>query len=207
MIRERISRILTRISDVVMHGRAKAMILLGTDRKDTIDSGYGDGGENDPDSAVIDMVVGFEANQREPDYLTDKSRIYIAEKTNPDEYFNINVGQEVEEEPAIINVSDNLYFRARNKIKILNRKVSINIDSNGNIEITANDKAEISVGAGKISIDKNGNIELNGGQGINGNVITDLDITSHIDPITGAEIPSNFKTGVARVNNQAVKIK
>lgn len=205
MIRESISRIITRLSDIAFHGRNKAMIIIGTDRKEGQDSGYGDGGENDPDSAVIDMVTGFAADQTNPNYQTDKSRIYIAEKTDPDDYFGINLGSPAEEEPSIVQISDNLYMKARNKIKILNNNVTINIDSDGNIEIESSEKAEIKVGTNKIVISSSG-IELDAGQGISGKIITDLDQSVHIDPVTGGQVFANFQPP-AIVLNSLVKIK
>lgn len=204
MIREIIARITTRISDTVLHGKNKAMIVLGTDRKNTIDSGYGDGGRNDVNSAVIDMVVGYPNDARDPNFARDKSRIYIAEKTDPDENFGISLGSAVTGEPAIVQISDHIYLKARKKIKILNGNISINIDDSGNLEIVASETAQITVGSAKLILNKNGSIELNGSQGINGMIVTHLDRPVHIDPITGAPIQASFETppGIPVVNRK-----
>lgn len=205
MIREIISRIRMRLSDVNFVGRSKALITIGTDRKNEKDSGYGDGGQDDVDSAMIDLVVGHPAEATNPDLVNDKSRIYIAEKTDPDDYFQVSIGDSVTGEPAIVHISDNVYIKARNKIKILNGNVSINIDSDGNIEIESSTKAEVKVGSSKILVNSSG-IELDAGQGITGNVITDLDRPAHIDPITGATIFATFQPPGISTNNK-VKVK
>lgn len=207
MIRQTIAGILTRASDFVLRGRNRSMIIVGTDREDTVDSGYGAGGENDPDSAAIDIVAGFDADQENINYDTDNSRIYVAQKTNPDEYFDISVGNEVQGEPAIIQKSDHLYMKSRKKIKIVNDNVSINIDEDGNIEIEAQTKTEIKVGNSKIMISQNGDIELNAGQGINGKILTNLDQSVHIDPITGGQVLANFAAPPAVVQNNKVFVK
>lgn len=163
MIRETIARIRKRMGDVVFHGRNKAMISIGTDRKDTINSGYGEGGENDVDSAAIDMVVGFPADATQPDYDLDKSRIYIAEKTDPDDYFKIDKGGSVQGEPAIVQTSDNIYLKARSKIKILNGNTAIIIDEDGNLTIEASDGISIACGESVIKMSPNGNVSIGTG--------------------------------------------
>lgn len=161
-MREIITRIKKRIGDIAFHGRHKAMILIGTDRKDTINSGYGETGQNDVDSAVIDLVVGYGSGSINPDYKTDKSRIYIAEKTDPDIYFGIEKGSEVTEEPAIIQTSDNVYLKARKKIKILNDNVSIIVEGN-EITIEATDKVTIKSGQSSVVLNKDGQVSVGTG--------------------------------------------
>lgn len=206
-IRETISRIRTRLSDIVLTGRNKALIVIGTDRKNSKESGYGDGGQNDTDSAAIDIMVGHAADSTDPNMQEDKSRIYVAEKTDPDDYFGISVGDSVTGEPAIVHISDNLYMKARQKIKIVNENVSINIDQDGNIEIEAGSKAQIKVGNSKIVVSESGNIELDAGQEINGRIITHLDSCSGTDPVTGGEIISTFVKPTSVVNNNKVFVK
>lgn len=204
MIKQAIARIIGRISDTLIHGRNKAMITLGTDREVGIDSGYGDGGENDVDSAIIDIVVGYDPESEDPIYADDKSRIYIAEKTDPDSYFGVSLGDDVEGEPAIVQISDNIYLKSRGLIKILNGNVSILI-KDGEIEIKSENKATISVGdASKIVVTTSG-IELDTGQGINGKVITHLDTPVHIDPVTGGQVIANFTTLPLSNNKVVVK--
>lgn len=165
MILEAIRRIRKRMGDVVFHGRNKAMILIGTDRKNSITSGYGEDGEDDIDSAVIDLVVGFPADSQNPDYPNDKSRIYIAEKTDPDDYFGIEKGASVEGEPSIIQTSDNLYLKSRKKVKILNGNVSILIDEDGNLIIEASNEISIKCGESSVKMSPSGEIEMGSGSG------------------------------------------
>lgn len=208
MIIESIKRITKRITDVVLHGRNKAMISIGTDRRDTVDSGYGDGGQNEIDSAAIDLVVGFGPDQKDPDMQNDKTRVYLSEMTDPDDYFGVSKGDAVTGEPSLVGISDNIYLKSRSKIKILNNNVSIIINENGEIEIEAQSKSEIKVGNSSILIDQAGNIELNAGQGIEGLVVTDLDQPVHIDPITGNPVRAFFERPPGSpLTNRKVKIK
>lgn len=160
MIRETIKRITQRLSDIVIQGRNRSMIILGTDRKDSVDSGYGDGGQNEIESATIDIVTCWDPDSNTPNYKEDKSRIYISGKTDPDNYFDINKGESVEGEPAIVNISDNIYLKARKKIKILNDNISILISENGEIEIEAENKATIKVGSANLILNKDGLVSI-----------------------------------------------
>lgn len=207
MIRQTIRGIVGRISDVIIRGRNRSMIIIGTDRRTTPESGYGDGGDNDVDSSSIDLVAGYDADSEDVSLQNDKSRIYIAEKTDPDSYFGINVGTSVSGAPAIVGISDNIYLKSRKKIKIVNDNVTINIDEDGNLEIEATKKAEIKVGGSKLLISDNGNIELDAGQGIAGRIVTHLDSCVGTDPVTGGEIISTFVRPTAVVNNTKVFIK
>ena len=207
IIRERFAAFLARATDYVLAGRNRARIVIGTDRKDEISSGYGAGGENDPESASIDIVAGFNGESGNPSFESDKSRIYLSGKTKPDEYSGINKGSAVEGEAAIVSVSDNIYLKARNKVKIVGGDYSIVLED-GSITIEAQSKIELKVGTQKIVVNGSG-IELDAGQAINGKIITDLDSCVGIDPVSGSPIVSNFKSLPlgAIVRNQKVVIK
>ena len=178
------------MSDVFFPGRNRARIVIGTDRKDTKDSGYGDGGANSADSATIDIVAGYGISNNDPDLQNDKSRIYISGKTDPDDYFGVSKGAAVTGEPAIVGISDNLYLKARKKTKIIGPDYSITL-IDGNVTIEADNSIEISVGSNKIKISSSG-IELDAGQGISGKILTDADIfkgtVAGPGPWSGAEV-------------------
>lgn len=210
MIRERIVAFLSRLSDSVFPGRNRARIVIGTDRKDTIESGYGDGGENDPESAAIDLVAGFVGDSGDISFIEDKSRLYLSGKTNPDEYSGINKGGKVEGEAAFIGISDHVYLKARKKTKIVGPDYTI-IMENGTVTIEAtgdNPKIELKVGSQTVRVNNSG-IELDAGQGVSGKIVTDNDICVGIDPVSGSPILSNFKSTPqgALVNNQKVIVK
>lgn len=206
-IRERFVAFLGRISDYVIPGRFRARIVIGSDRKDTITSGYGDGGRNDPESAAIDIVAGFTGDSGNPNFISDKSRLYVVGKTDPDENADINKGGKVEGAAAIIGISDNIYLKARNKTKIIGPDYTILMEA-GVLTIEAQSKIEIKVGRQTVRVDGSG-IELDAGQGIPGKIITDNDICVGIDPVSGSPILSNFKSLPlgALVNNQKVIVK
>ncbi len=207
MIREQFVAFLSRISDIVFSGRNRSRIVLGTDRKKEIDTGYGDGGENDPESASIDIVAGFSGEIGNPVYIEDKSRIYLSGKTDPDDYFEINKGEAIEGEAAIVAISDNVYLKSRNKLKIIGPDYSIVLE-NGKLTIECDSDLEIKSGQNILKMNSSG-VEIDAGNGISGKIITDNDICVGIDPVSGGPILSNFKnTGQgALVNNQKVIIK
>lgn len=155
MIRDTIVAFLARTSDYIFSGRNRARIVVGTDRKDTADSGYGAGGQDDPDSSTIDIVVGFDPTSGDPDLENDKSRIYLSEKTDPDDYFNIQVGDSVTGESAGVVISDHIRVIGRKTIKIVGKDFSINIDDQGNATIKANkvvfDSSDTRLGGDSVS--------------------------------------------------------
>lgn len=206
MIREIFKPYISRLTDYVLNSRNRARIVIGTDRKDSIDSGYGDGGRNEAESAAIDIVAGFDGSSELPSFQNDLSRIYLSAKTDPDDYLDNQIGPKAEAEPAILVVSDNIYLKSRAKTKILNDNYSISFDQDGNIEIKASSKIVISVGSNSIKIDSSG-IELNGSQGLTGKIITDNDLCVGIDPVSGGPIISNFKQPGSLVTNNKVVIK
>lgn len=208
MIREKFRAFAARLTDAIYSSRNRARIVIGTDRKDTKESGFGDGGQNDPDSSAIDIVAGFDGDSEDPSFSEDKSRIYLSGKSNPDEYIQNEKGESVQEEASIITVSDNIYLKSRNKIKILNDNYSIVCNNDGTIEIECNETIQINGGENKIKISRTG-IELDCSQGLSGKIITDNDICVGIDPVSGSPILSNFKSipQGALVNNQKVVIK
>jgi hypothetical protein len=206
LIREILKTYISRITDYVLNSRNRARIVIGTDRKDTIDSGYGDGGKNEAESASIDIVAGFDGESGNPSFKDDLSRIYLSAKADPDLYLDNRIGPSAESEPAILCVSDNIYLKARSKTKILNDNYSIVLDEDGNIQIQASSKILVTVGSNSIKIDSSG-IELNGSQGLTGKIITDNDLCVGIDPVSGGPIISNFKGAGSLVTNNKVVIK
>jgi len=195
-----------RATDIVFFGRNRSRIVIGTDRKNTPDSGYGDGGRNDVNSSSIDMVAGADPESSNMSFANDKSRVYVTEKCDPDDYLDNQVGAIVEGEPAALVVSDNVYLKSRSKTKILGPKYSIYLDQDGNCQIVCENSIEIKVGNNVVRINSSG-IELDGGQGLSGKIITDLDSCAGTDPVTGSPIISTFKRPEAIVLNSKVVVK
>lgn len=211
-IREIVPNFKLRNSDTPIIGRNKTRIVLGTDRKNTLDSGFGDGSRNASEGAgAIDLVAGYDS--QDVDFANDKTRIYLASKTNPDEYAEINVGEAQTETPAAIIISDQVYIKARKNIKIVNGNISIVLFANGNIEIQASGDTKIKSGGSVINMAAGGqiNVGAEGGQALR--ILTELDICVGIDPTTGSPILSQFAVGPGvnhplggQVQNQNVKI-
>lgn len=140
VIVDQIVNFLARQSDRVFSGRNRTRIVLGTDRKNTINSGYGAGGEDDPESSTIDIVAGYLPDSGDVNYTDDKSRIYVSGKTDPDDYFEIDVGTKAEGVAAIVHISDYVYLKARKSLKIVNDKFSILIEENGRMTVKSDEK-------------------------------------------------------------------
>lgn len=203
MIFSRVRQFLRRVSDIAYQGRNNALIWLGTDRKDTINSGWGDGGKNDPNAGAIYIGVGLQRLDGNLDFIQDEAHIYLSEKCNPDEYFVVNKGPRVEGDPAIIVHSNNVYLLGRDIVKIIAGQNSIIIDPENGITVDSPNK--ITVKSPNVLIDNGGSAERR--------VITEDDVATGIDPITGAEIPVTFKAfgqnpgQQTKINIQNTKIK
>lgn len=194
-IRETIVRFLRRTSDTILMGRNAARIVVGTDRKDTPESGYGDGSENASIGAgAIDIVAGY--SEENLNFDRDASRIYLSAKSNPDEYLNINLGDAQEETPCILLRTDQLYIKARQFIKIRNENATILITPDGNIEVTADKNTKIKSGNSTILMKENGDINIGSETGVGRRIITEEDVCVGVDPTTGSPILSRYTTGI-----------
>ncbi len=178
MIRRIIPVFLRRVSDMLYQGRNAAMIIIGTDRKNTTNSGYGDGGQNKPESATIDIVAGYKG--KDVDYKKDSTRLYLSECTDPDEYFDIKQGAKPKATPALVGISDQVYFKARKNIKIVNDNFSIIVSEDGNVEITASGNGKLTFGGASIALNKNGEITLGSPTGPGKRIITEDDICAGV---------------------------
>jgi hypothetical protein len=64
-----------RFQDTIIASKNTTRVVLGNDRRDSKESGYDDG-------EAIDVVVGVQKENGDPDFENDKSRIYISSKSN-----------------------------------------------------------------------------------------------------------------------------
>lgn len=206
LIREIFASFAARLTDVVYQSRNRARIVIGTDRKDTISSGYGDGGSNEAESAAIDIVAGFDGSSQNPSFENDKSRLYLSAKADPDDYIANDKGSEVTAEAVIVGVSDNIYLKARKKVKIVSESYSLILNEDGTIDIECDSTITATASGNKIKISASG-IELDCGQGLTGNILTDNDLAVGIDPVSGSPIVSNFKQLGSLVTNRKAVVK
>lgn len=124
-----------RFQDTIIASKNTSRVVLGSDRRDSKESGYDDG-------EAIDVVVGVQKENGDPDFENDKSRIYISSKSN------VIDGLDNQNEEALWYVkSDNDVLIARKDILIesvdgqtkikFNRDGSINIEGNQKITVRA----------------------------------------------------------------------
>lgn len=116
--------------EVVYENENNAAIILGRDRINSLESGYG--GRGDTQCGAIDIVVGKGAgkqlydekggkNSVDPDFIRDPARIYLSQKTDIDAAFNLVDGSygEAKTKSAIALKADNIRLVSRENTKII----------------------------------------------------------------------------------------
>jgi hypothetical protein len=148
-------------SEKVISGKNNSWIVLGRDRPRGRASGYG--GKGDTQAASIDIVVGRMASSPrsvddqgeklwiDPDFETDAARIYISQKSDIDEYFNLD-GTKVPRakiRSAIGLKADQVRVIARERIRLVtgtdkNNSQGAEIKEVGGIELVSdNDDSDL----------------------------------------------------------------
>lgn len=117
-----------RPDEVVTEGRNKVRFIIGTDRKNTVDSGFGSGGQNDKKSGALIVTIG--GDERDLNLTEDDVVLFLSEKTNPDEYFSVDMGTEKKEEAAAILSSQNIYLISKGVIKLFRNNFVLEINEN-----------------------------------------------------------------------------
>ena len=84
-----------RVDEIVSEGRNKVRVIIGTDRKNTIDSGYGSGGANDKESGAYIVTVG--GDEEDLNLTEDDVVLFLSGKSDPDDYFAVDMGAEKKE--------------------------------------------------------------------------------------------------------------
>ena len=137
-----------RLLDLTLANENNATIWLGVDRPPT-DNDYKEDAlpnKGKPYSGTIDLTTG--RNSRNPNYDTDKSRIYVSSKTKGDTNFGLTekgflvkgdtILEENEEGQAyIVAKSDSVRIIAREDVRIQNQNngSSITMKANGDVVI------------------------------------------------------------------------
>ena len=132
----------------VINNKNNAWIVLGRDRPGSLASGYG--GRGDTQAAAIDLVVGrmsynpVDSIHVDPNIKSDAARIYISQKTDIDENFNLTEGTigSVKTKSGIGIKADGVRIVAREGIKIVTTTDSLTshggkVESIGNIDLIA----------------------------------------------------------------------
>ena len=122
-----------RLQDTVFSCKNTSRIVIGSDRRDSVDSGY-------DDAEAIDCVVGVQKENGDPDFENDKSRTYLSSKSNPID----DLGNQDGEALWYIK-SDNDALIARKDLLIQSKdgKTKIKFNRDGNIEIDGNTKVTV----------------------------------------------------------------
>lgn len=122
----------------VHKGKSNNYIVMGRDRPSSRNSGYG--GSGDTQASMIDIVVGRMASTPrdnvyvDPDFDSDSARIYISQKSNVDEYFNLAPGSGTSKSRSAVAIkADVLRFVSREGIKIVTG-VGANNSQGGNLD-------------------------------------------------------------------------
>ena len=158
---EPIPRFVKAKCEKVIEGDNNTFIVLGRDRPKSVFSGYGGLGHTGAGS--IDIVVGrmgcltpqSQTKQGgrisiDPDFVNDAARIYISQKTNIDDHFNIDGIDKAPDSiarSAVALKADDIRLVARESIKLCTAMDSLNsqggnVQSVGGIYLIAGDASE-----------------------------------------------------------------
>ena len=143
-------------SEVIFKNKNNAWIVLGRDRPRGIASGFGGAGETQ--AASIDLVTGRHAGLHfppqdgkyvDPDFRNDAARIYISQKTDIDDNFNLTSGMMGASyiKSGIGIKADGVRIIGREGIKLVTNTDTVNstnaeIKSVGNIEFICGNNGE-----------------------------------------------------------------
>lgn len=148
-------------SEKVVEGKHNSSIVLGRDRPASIISGYS--GTGDTQAGSIDIVAGRMAYKAtssnkegkkiytDPNFKHDAARIYLSQKSNIDEYFDLADGivGNSKTKSAIGLKADGIRIVAREGIKLVTRTDRVNsqggdvVDVNGIDLIATNDDTQL----------------------------------------------------------------
>jgi len=131
MVYEDVPRVSRREGDNLVAGQNNSTILLGRDRMDGVDSGYGD----EKGCGAMHLVVGRKAEDLKVE--SDAATIYMSAKTDPDaQAGTAGVGKFNDEgKSGIVMRADCVRISPRNSFKISVGKAYMTISSDGSIVI------------------------------------------------------------------------
>jgi len=175
------------VTDVVVANKNNADVRVGVDRPPednnyTLNAPLNDG---EPDTGTIDIVVGRES--RDPNYDTDKSRVYISSQTNGDTNFGLTAGGFLEGDDTIQTSDGNAYVITKSdSIRLLGRNdVRIQVQETG----------------ASITLKADGDIVIHTPDNLITNIATDTthnvggDLTNNVDGDFIANVPNKIKLG------------
>jgi len=180
IIKEPVARFARRPGDHCLLGSNGTRLVLGMDRPTTnltapqketpaidIVAGYGSQGTPTAPKTIQNILGDLEVDkvpeknnavgnplEGEPDFINDKSRIYVAGKTNADLNFQVSVPGIGPSPigPAIVEKSDQIRILGRQDVKIIVGNSGIVIDQNGNVSIVNSGQVNIGSAAPALGV-------------------------------------------------------
>ncbi len=138
IMREDVPRFRQRRGDFVLAGPNNATIVMGRDRRSSVDSGYGDR----PGSGAILLVVGRVAEDPSPE--DDRASIYVSARCDPDDVFGLEAGDPASDVSAIVHRADSVRISARSDVKIVVGRAHLLMKTDGSVVV----EGDIQLGAG-----------------------------------------------------------
>ena len=138
IVLEEVPRLLKRGGDAFISGYNNSCILLGRDRVDSIDSGYGSakspgGGKS---AGAIHAIVGRKSQN--PSVSSDSATIFMSMKTDVDALAGTNMGEAQKAVSGIVLRADCVRLSPRKDFKLSVGSAYLMIDSSGNVVIEGN---------------------------------------------------------------------
>ena len=153
-IYEEVLKLKKSVTDVVIQNKNNVTLRLGCDRPPDGSDYKKDGllSDGEPETGTLDVTTGRIG--RDPNYDTDKSRIYVSSKTDGDTNFGLtsegflsstDTEQTSDGNAYVITKSDSIRIIARENVRIQNQDngASITMKSNGDIIIHTPEKIKI----------------------------------------------------------------
>lgn len=136
MVYEDVPRLLRREGDMMVAGANNSAILLGRDRPNGIDSGYGsiDSDGSGKGAGSIHLTVG--RSSEDPSVLDDRGTVYVSAKTDPDLSAGTeSIGEKRKAVSGIVMRADCMRISSRVDFKVSVGKAYLIIDSSGAVTI------------------------------------------------------------------------
>jgi hypothetical protein len=135
MVYEDVPHVSRRSGDSLLAGQNNSTIILGRDRVESVDSGYGSLSNNGgKDAGAMHLVVGRKST--DPSVLKDSATLYLSSKSDPDEQADTSsVGKVMKSVSAAVMRADCVRIVPREDFKLSVGKSYITMTSDGKVVI------------------------------------------------------------------------
>lgn len=144
MVYEDVPRMSRRVGDNVVAGANNSTIVLGRDRIDGVDSGYGTVAHSDKGTSAgsIHLVVGRKGEDF--DFQGDAATLYLSQRNDPDTVAETGaIGSAKTSKSAIVGRADCMRMVSREDFKLSVGKAYLTVSSDGKIVL----EGDIQLGA------------------------------------------------------------